>query len=92
MKITYDPAKRDATLYHRGLDMAQAGKVFAGPHITVQDIRFDHDEARFVTVGHLQDRMVVLAWTERADVTRIISMRKANGREQKKYGPDLGRS
>ncbi len=91
MKITFDPAKREATLLHRRLDMAQAGEVFAGRHITVQDIRFDYDEARYITVGHLQDRMVVLAWTERIGVTRIISMRKANGREQRKFGPDLGR-
>jgi uncharacterized protein len=92
MKITYDPVKRDATLYHRGLDMAQAGEVFAGSHITVQDIRFDYNEARFVTVGRLGDRMVVLAWTRRTGSTRIMSMRKANEREQRKYGKDLGRS
>ena len=56
MKIIFDPAKRETTLYHRGLDMAQAGEVFAGQHITVQAIRFDYDEARFVTVGYLKGR------------------------------------
>ena len=50
--------------------MAQAGEVFADNHITVQDIRFDYGEARFIPVGHLQDRMVVLAWTERASSER----------------------
>ena len=34
--------------------------------------------------------MVVVAWTTRALSRRIISLRKANGREQKKYGPRFG--
>jgi uncharacterized DUF497 family protein len=35
---------------------------------------------------------VVLIWTKRNDIHRIISLRKANGREQALYGPRLGRS
>ncbi len=89
MKIDYDPAKRDMTLAERGLDMADAGEVFDGTHITIPDIRFDYGEERFVTIGRLAGRMVVLAWTPRRDTTRIISMRKANDREKKRYGPRL---
>lgn len=89
MEIEYDPAKRDVTFENRGLDMARAGEVFAFAHLTFPDIRFEYDEARFVTVGLLDARMVVLAWTSRGTVTRIISMRKANEREQQKYRPRL---
>lgn len=90
MKIEYDPAKRDATYGARGLDMARAGKVFAGAHITFPDIRFDYGEDRFLTFGLLDGRMIVLAWTPRREATRIISMRKANDREEKRYRPRLG--
>jgi uncharacterized DUF497 family protein len=47
---------------------------------------------RMITVGHLGNRMVVIVWTERGGARHIISMRKANGREQKRYGKQLGRS
>lgn len=89
MDVEYDPAKRDVTFENRGLDMARAGEVFASPHLTFPDLRFEYTEARFVTVGLLDARMVVLAWTSRGAVTRIISMRKANEREQQKYRPRL---
>jgi uncharacterized DUF497 family protein len=87
MRIDYDPAKRAATLEARGLDMAQAGEVFDGPTLTVEDDRQDYGESRFLTIGFLASRTVVLAWTQREAGRRIISMRKANDREQARYGP-----
>ncbi len=90
MEIEYDPAKRTATLDARGLDMAQAGEVFDGAHLTVEDDRQDYGEPRYITLGFLGGRMVVLAWTPRGAGCRIISMRKANERERDKYGPRLG--
>jgi uncharacterized DUF497 family protein len=59
MEITFDPVKRDLTLKHRGLDFARAGEVFAGHTATVIDSRFDYGETRFITGGHLDDRLVV---------------------------------
>ena len=89
MQISYDPAKRDETLAHRGLDMADAGTVLYGPTLTVEDDRFDYGEPRFITIGLLNARMVVVAWTPRGETHRIISMRKANDREITRYGPAL---
>lgn len=90
MRIEFDSDKRDATLEARGLDMADAARIFDGPHLTFPDDRFDYGEDRFVTIGLLNGRMVMIAWTPRGDATRIISMRKANAREEKKYRPRLG--
>ena len=87
MKIEFDPAKRNATLQIRGLDMARAPDVFAGVTLTVEDNRKDYGEPRYITIGFLANRMVILAWTQRGKVRRIISMRKANEREQAVYGP-----
>jgi uncharacterized DUF497 family protein len=92
MKITFDTEKRRQTLEHRGLDMADAEIVFADVTITVADDRKDYGEERFITIGFLLDRMVVLVWTERGNARRIISMRKANDREQEIYGKRLERS
>ncbi len=89
MHIEYDPAKRDATLLARGLDMARSAEVWNGPTVTIPDDRRDYGETRLVTVGILAARMVVLVWTPRGDTRRIISLRKANAREQATYRTSL---
>ena len=87
MVVEFDAAKRDATLEARGLDMACAGEVFAGATLTVEDDRQDYGEDRFITIGFLDERMVILVWTPRNGARRVISMRKANEREQAHYTP-----
>ena len=87
MVVEFDAAKRDATLEARGLDMARAGVVFTGATLTVEDDRQDYGEDRFITIGFLDERMVILVWTPRTGARRIISMRKANEREQALYTP-----
>ena len=89
MAIVFDDEKRRKTLVERGLDFAAAGEVFDGPHLTIEDDRFDYGETRFFTIGFLGRRMVVVVWTPRDDDQRIISMRKANDREQQAYGGRL---
>jgi uncharacterized DUF497 family protein len=90
VEIGFDPAKREWTLKHRGLDFADAERVFAGPKFTVEDNRRDYGEERHLTYGRLDDRLVAIVWTLRRDTRHIISMRKANEREQRKYGSQLG--
>ena len=87
MLIEFDSAKRAETLNARGLDMARAGEVFEGATLTVEDDRRDYGEDRFITIGFLDAAMVVLVWTPRDGAYRIISLRKANGRERALYGP-----
>jgi hypothetical protein len=85
MEIEFDPAKRDATLEARGLDMARETEILSGPALTVEDDRQDYGEMRSITVGLLDDRMVVVVWTQHGERRRIISLRKANDREQDAY-------
>lgn len=85
MKIVFDPVKQARVLAERGLDMARAGEVFSGDTLTVEDDRYDYGETRYITIGFLDGHMVVLVWTPRQRSRRIISMRRANEREQKAY-------
>lgn len=85
VRIVYDPAKRDRTFRERGLDFTRCGEVFAAPHDTRQDTRQAYGEARWVTTGFLDGRMVVVVWTDRGGARRIVSLRKANDREQARY-------
>ncbi|MEH3119731.1 MAG: BrnT family toxin [Methylorubrum populi] len=89
MEITFDPAKRERTLLGRGLDFARSAEVFATAVATFVDARSDYGERREITVGYLDGRMIVVVWTERDGACRIISMRKANEREQARYRPGL---
>src|SRR5262249_54422840 len=65
MRITYNPGKREKTLAERGLDFRRAMEVFDGPHLTREDDRMDYGEPRFVTMGWLDARLVILVWTPR---------------------------
>ena len=85
MKITFDAAKRDKNVEEKGLDFVNAGEVFEGATATVRDERKDYGETRFTTTGRLGGRIVVVVWTPRGNARKIISMRKANEREIKKY-------
>ena len=82
MDISFDPSKRAETLRTRGLDFADAGMVFAGRTVTVQDVRLDHAEDRFITAGYPSGRCVVLVRMPRDGSRRVISMRHAHAREE----------
>src|SRR5471030_2600051 len=81
MSIEFDPVRRAATLAKRGLDFCDATRLFEGDCLTRPDTRFDYGEVRFVTIGTVAPRVVVLVWTWRGIARRIISMRYANERE-----------
>jgi uncharacterized DUF497 family protein len=92
VRITFDPAKRALTLDKRGLDFALAGLVFDARHMTRPNDRQDYGEDRFISIGHLGGDVVVLVWTPRGEARRIISMRKANGREKAFFEASLAGS
>ena len=89
MAISFDPPKRDKTLRERGLDFLEAEAVFSGRTIEIVDNRRDYGECRMITIGHLDGRMVMVLWTPRGADRHVFSMRKANEREQEKYGERL---
>ena len=90
MQIEFHSIKPDRTLLERGLDFAHADLIFARLHFTSQDLRVDYAEDRFITVGFLRADLVVMVWTPRGEVRRIISTRKANEREKTFYAQHLG--
>jgi uncharacterized protein len=91
MRYEWDEAKNRSNFAKHGLDFADAAQVLTGRCVTFLDNRFDYGEERFISIGPLVGRLVAIAHTPRGpDVTRIISMRKANRREQKIYQERLG--
>lgn len=90
MVITYDPTKRAKTLQERNLDFEDAALVFAGRSLTAEDNRHDYGEVRYSTVGRLRGRMVLVIWTPRGEARHVISMRKTNGKETRRFAEALG--
>lgn len=85
MEIEYDPAKREQVLTERGLDMARCGETFGGFHLTRRDDKHSDEEDRFISVGTLDDEVVIVIWTPREIQRRIVTMWKANDREKQKF-------
>lgn len=53
--------------------------------VTRVDKRTAYGEERYATIAPIDGRLYVLVWTSRADVVRVISLRKANSRERMHY-------
>ena len=85
MKVVWDEAKRRVNLRKHGFDFADADVVFSGITYTIENRRYDYGERRFITLGMLQDTVVVMAHTETRATIRMISMRKATRNEQILY-------
>ena len=85
MKIEWDFRKNHDNLVKHGLSFEDVAAVFHGQVVTFLDDRNDYGELRYITLGELKGREVVVVYTLRENHVRIISMRKANEREKKIY-------
>ena len=82
----FDPVKDAANRAKHGVSLALAEILFAGPHVTVIDDRFDYGELRQVAFGSINHRLFACVYVDRNADRRIISLRIANQREVKRYG------
>lgn len=84
MEITFDPKKNERNIHLRGLSFEMAAEFDFENAVTHVEQR--GPESRIVSVGYLGNRLHVLCYLETASGIRVISFRKANEREAKKYG------
>ena len=85
MHVSFDPAKNERNVRLRGLSFERAADFSFDTAVFAVDVRKDYGEARIVALGLLGDRVHVLCFAETADGIRVISFRKANNREVKRY-------
>lgn len=81
----WDEDKRQINLAKHGVDFAAVAEFDWGAAVIEPDMRFDYGEVREIATGELEGRLYIIAFTRRGDITRIINMRKANGREVQKW-------
>ncbi|MFZ2089191.1 MAG: BrnT family toxin [Desulfobaccales bacterium] len=86
MRFEWDEAKRLVNLEKHGVDFADAPEIFQGQMVIALDRRLDYGEDRFIGFGALKGRVMAIVFSRRRpDLVRIISLRKANPREQRRY-------
>jgi len=85
-EITFDPAKSAANARVRGLPFSLVETDFDWTTARViEDTRRDYGEQRFRVLGFIGRRLHAVAYTPRGDAVHVISLRKANRREQRRY-------
>ena len=86
MHFEWDEEKNKANIQKHGLDFADAREIFTAPILVALDDREDYSEDRWIGIGMLKSRTVVVLYTEPGeDIIRIISLRKALTHERNQY-------
>lgn len=85
MKFEWDEEKSRTNRLKHGVTFSEATEVFQNIRLTATDDRRDYGETRKSTIGEAHFGVCVVVYTERKGVIRIISARRANQRERKKY-------
>ena len=85
MNFEWDSVKNQRNIAKHGIDFADAVRIFEHPTLTVVDNRRNYGEKRIVAMGTVEDVILYVVYTVRDSVLRIISARRANRRERKKY-------
>ena len=85
MKIAFDPAKDAANFAKHGVSLALAKDIEWKSAVVWPDTRHDYGEARQACIGYVGDRLFHVVFTYRGTNCRIISPRKANQREIRRY-------
>jgi uncharacterized DUF497 family protein len=85
MRIEFDPRKDAANIAKHGVSLAQALRLEWDTAVTWPDFRKDYGEERMSGIAYIGLRLYVVVYVNRMFVRRIISLRKANPREMKRY-------
>lgn len=87
LEFVWDPAKAAGNLRKHGVSFLEATTAFADPNsLTISDPDHSTTEDRLILLGlSTRSRLLIVAHTERGDVIRLISARKATRKERTTY-------
>jgi uncharacterized DUF497 family protein len=85
VRIQFDPTKDAKNTEKHGVSLAAAAGFEWADAVTWPDQRQDYGEERFAGLGYIGDRLFYVVFVARVEARRIISLRKANQREVKRY-------
>jgi hypothetical protein len=85
VEFEWDPDKSDQTYATRGFDFAYASRIFRTAWLGTRDARADYGETRVKAIGQVGADILVVIYTWRGTVIRIISARRANKKERAQW-------
>lgn len=85
MNYEFDPAKDKSNLDKHSLSLADAEDFEWETAVVREDTRKRYAEPRFEAKGYIGNRLHVMVFCLRAEAVRVISLRKANKREETSY-------
>lgn len=87
LQFEWDSKKAQSNKRKHGITFEEASTIFGDPlSITIHDPAHSIGEDRFITIGRsINDKLIVAVHTDRDDVIRVISARKATRYEQGQY-------
>lgn len=85
MKTTHDRAKSDANARKHGVSLSIAELIDWATVWCAPDDREDYGELREIGYAVIENRLYCVVFTQRGETFRVISLRKANNREIKRY-------
>lgn len=83
--LEYDPRKNEANIRLRGLSFELVRQFDFESSLTWRDTRQPYPETRYIALGLIGARTHVVVYSETKRGIRVISLRKANFREQSRY-------
>lgn len=90
MKFEWDENKRQANVRKHDVDFEDAMEAFHGPMQIRLDQRYDYGEERWFGVGAWKGAPLFIVFTEPEEgVVRLISARKADKDERKKFEEEI---
>jgi uncharacterized DUF497 family protein len=83
--VSFDPAKDQRNIASRGISFEAAEQFEWDSALIAEDLRKEYGERRFQALGLIAGRLHVMVFTPRAGKVHVISLRKANRREARRY-------
>jgi uncharacterized DUF497 family protein len=85
VRIVFDPEKDATNLSKHGVSLAAAAQLDWDAALAWIDDRADYGELRIVALAPIGDKLFFVAFVDRDEARRIISLRRANRREVNYY-------
>ena len=86
MEFEWDENKNSSNIKKHGIDFNDAKHIFEDKQRkTSPDLRIDYGEDRWITIGKVIDTIMVVVYTIRSNVCRLISARYAKKKERDEY-------
>jgi uncharacterized protein len=89
MEIEFDPVKDASNQAKHGVSLALAAELDWDAALVWVDARYEYNELRMIALAPESNVLYYVAFVDREEVRRIISLRRANRREVKHYVENL---